>query len=242
VEDNIGRLAFSAGGLLVRDARDIVSEDLDWRGGYERVLGVIGAGARRRSRIAGRAQQRIDYTLDRLRGAGYVRQVRPIGTVAADPIYEIADDYLAFWFGVLREDSDLIEGGQGLAVRRRTLGRWQRHLGRVFESLAREHAIELVRRGELPADMAIGRWWKDETVEVDVLGLAGSGTGLVGESRWQARGISARDLLELRRKAAQVPEPADNLRLAFWTRIAGGLPPEAGADVSAFSVSDAIDG
>jgi AAA+ ATPase superfamily predicted ATPase len=242
VEDNIGRLAFSAGGLLVRDARDIVSEDLDWRGGYERVLGVIGAGARRRSRIAGRAQQRIDYTLDRLRGAGYVRQVRPIGTVAADPIYEIADDYLAFWFGVLREDSDLIEGGQGLAVRRRTLGRWQRHLGRVFESLAREHAIELVRRGELPADMAIGRWWKDETVEVDVLGLAGSGTGLVGESRWQARGISARDLLELRRKAAQMPEPADNLRLAFWTRIAGGLPPEAGADVSAFSVSDAIDG
>jgi hypothetical protein len=32
---------------------------LDWRGGYERVLAAIGSGARRRSRIAGRAQQRI---------------------------------------------------------------------------------------------------------------------------------------------------------------------------------------
>ena len=63
VETNLGRLAYASAGLLVRDALDIIGEDLDWRGGYERVLAAIGFGARRRSRIAGRAQQRIDYTL-----------------------------------------------------------------------------------------------------------------------------------------------------------------------------------
>lgn len=68
------------------------SENLDWRGGYKRVLGALGAGTRRRSRIASRAQQRIDYTLDRLRRAGYVRAVRPHGSPAtADPLYEIMD-------------------------------------------------------------------------------------------------------------------------------------------------------
>jgi hypothetical protein len=92
--------------LLLRDALDILSEDLDWRGGYERVLAALGAGTRRRSRIASRAQQRIDYTLDRLRRAGYVHAVRPHGAPAtADPLYEISDPYLAFWFAVLRDDA-----------------------------------------------------------------------------------------------------------------------------------------
>jgi hypothetical protein len=58
------------------------------------VLAAIGFGARRRSRIAGRAQQRIDDTLERLRRAGYVK---------------------------------------------------------------------------FASDMIIGRWWRDETVEIDVL-------------------------------------------------------------------------
>ncbi|MGH3755684.1 MAG: DUF234 domain-containing protein [Pseudonocardiaceae bacterium] len=152
---------------------DILSEDLDWRGGYERVLGALGAGTRRRSRIASRAQQRIDYTLDRLRRAGYVRAVRPHGSPAtADPLYEITDPYLAFWFAVLREDADLVEGGQGRAVQQRVRERWQAHLGRVFEEeAAREHAVRLAESGELPAQMTIGRWWRDELAEVDVLGL-----------------------------------------------------------------------
>ena len=112
VEDNLRRHAYEPAGILVRDAMDILGEDLDWRGGYERVLTAIGYGARRRSRIAGRAQQRIDYTLERLRRAGYVRRVVPVGRTTADPLYEIADTHLAFWFGVLRADVDLIEGGQ----------------------------------------------------------------------------------------------------------------------------------
>ena len=85
-------VAFTPGGLLLRYVLDILSEDLDWRGGYERVLGALGAGTRPRSRIASRAQQRIDYTLDRLRRAGYVRAVRLHGSpVTADPLYEITD-------------------------------------------------------------------------------------------------------------------------------------------------------
>jgi DNA-binding transcriptional ArsR family regulator len=158
VDENLHRLAYSPAGILVRDATDIIGEDLDWRGGYERVLTAIGYGARRRSRIAGRAQQRIDYTLERLRRAGYVRRVVPLGESSGDPLYEIADDYLAFWFGVLRDDVDLIEGGQGEAVRLRTQSRLQRHLARVFEAACRVHAARLVRAGAFPPDTVVGRW------------------------------------------------------------------------------------
>lgn len=237
VQDNLLQLAYAPAGVLVRDAMDILSEDLDWRGGYERVLTAIGCGTRRRSRIAGRAQQRIDYTLERLRRSGFVRRVVPLGQPAADPLYEIADVYLAFWFGVLRDDVDLIEGGQGDAVRRRTAERLQQHIGRVFESACRSHAAWLVRDGVLPTDMIVGRWWRDETAEIDVLGLVDDRTGLLGECRWQADPLTGRDLTELSRKSAYVPNPAEDLRLMFWTR-SGTAEPRFPATV--FSVDDVI--
>ncbi|MFU8872185.1 ATP-binding protein [Micromonospora sp. SL4-19] len=220
IAENLDELAFTPGGLLLRDAPDILSEDLDWRGGYERVLTAMAGGARRRSKIAGRAQQRIDYTLDRLRRAGYVRAVRALGAGGStDPLYEIADDYLAYWFRVLRDDADLIDGGQGPAVRQRTAGRWQIHLARVFEAAARDHAQRLVAAGALPGDTIIGRWWKDETVEIDVLGLADDEPVLVGECRWQAEPLAQRDLGELQRRAAYLPPPGRaGLTFAFWSR------------------------
>jgi AAA+ ATPase superfamily predicted ATPase len=237
VADNLSRLAYEPAGILVRDAIGILSEDLDWRGGYERVLGAIGCGARRRSRIAGRAQQRIDYTLERLRGSGYVRRVVPLGQATADPLYEIADTYLAFWFGVLRDDVDLIEGGQGDAVRHRTEQRLRQHIGRVFEAACRDHATRLVRDGTLPPNMVTGRWWRDETAEVDVLGMIGGQTALMGECRWQAGPLTARDLTELHRKAAYVPDPAGDLTLRFWTRSGATEP---GFPVTAYSADDVI--
>lgn len=237
VQDNLLRLAYAPAGVLVRDAMDILSEDLDWRGGYERVLTAIGRGIRRRSRIAGRAQQRIDYTLERLRRSGYVQRVVPLGQPAADPLYEIADVYLAFWFGVLRDDVDLIEGGQGDAVRRRTAERLQQHIGQVFESACRSHAAMLVRDGVLPTDMVVGRWWRDETAEVDVLGMVGDQTGLLGECRWQTAPLTGRDLAELGRKSAYIPNPADDLRLMFWTR--SGMA-ESRFPATVFSADDVI--
>jgi uncharacterized protein len=241
-EENLAELAFTPGGLLLRDAPDILSEDLDWRGGYERVLTAMAGGARRRSRIAGRAQQRIDYTLDRLRRAGYVRAVRSLGSGGSpDPMYEIADDYLAYWFAVLRDDADLIEGGQGAAVRHRTQGRWQTHLARVFEAAARDHVQRMVAAGALPADTVVGRWWKDETAEVDVLGLTTDEPILVGECRWQAKPITERDLAELRRKAAHIrPATAASTTYAFWSR--GRTDPALAChpDVRGFTPADIL--
>ncbi len=201
------------------------------------MLAAIGSGARRRSRRAGRAQQRIDYTLERLRRSGYVRRVVPLGHATADPLYEIADTYLAFWFGVLRDDVDLIEGGQGDVVRSRTEQRLQQHIGRVFEEICREHAVRLVRDGLLPQDMVIGRWWRDATAEVDVLGMIGGKAALLGECRWQTAPLTGRDLTELQRKAAYVPDPGDDLRLAFWTRT--GMA-EQGFPAEVFSADDVI--
>ena len=243
VEENLARLAFTPGSLLLTAVPEILSEDLDARGGYERVLASMAGGATRRSRIAGRARQRIDHTLARLQRGGYVRAVRPVGAPAtADPRYEINDTYLAFWFSVLRDDAELISGGQGRAVRRRADGRWQRHVGAVFEDAARAHAVRLVDDGRLPPDTVIGRWWRDEVVEVDVLGLQGDAVRLLGEVRWQTRPPGARDVTELAAGLAHLPPAHPDLQLALWGRHGGIAELAARSDLEVFDARDVVDG
>ena len=242
VDANLLRLAFSPDGVLLTDAYDIMSEDLDWRSGYERVLAAIATiTGVRRGKIASRANQRIDYTLTRLQRAGYVRAETPLGaSPGAPPLYAIDDVYLAFWLGVLRSDAELIDGGQGRAVLARRRPLLDRHVGAVFERLARDHAVRLVAAGGvLPATTVVGRWWKDEQAEIDVLGLDGDHAVLLGEATWHTGPVDARDLRELHRKAALLPrEPADP-RLAFWSRsgLSSGL---AAAGVWGFGPADVL--
>ena len=61
---------------------------------------------------------------------------------------------------------DLIEGGQGRPTAS-ARPRLDRHVPRVFESACRDHAALLARDGEFPSGMIIGRWWRDETAEID---------------------------------------------------------------------------
>jgi hypothetical protein len=86
--------------------------------------------------------------------------------------------------------------------------------------------------------MIIGRWWRDETVEIDVLGISADRTGMLGECRWQKAPLTSRDVLELQRKISFTPEPAHEVRLLFWTRT-GAVEP--GFPARAYSVADVID-
>jgi hypothetical protein len=42
--------------------------------------------------------------------------------------------------------------------------------------------------------MIIGRWWRDETAEIDVLGTSAGKTGLLEECRWKRAPLTMRDV------------------------------------------------
>lgn len=239
---NLLRLAGTPGGLLFEDALGILREELPETGGYPRILAAIGRGRTRSSEIANEAAQRIEHPLDVLVRAGFVRRSVPLGAPRrARPIYEIDDPYLAFWFGVLYSDADQINAGQGRAVLRRRREQWQKHLGWVFEELARDHTRRLVAGGELPDDMVVGRWWSTsgQSVEVDVLGMRGTRSVLLGEARWQSRPLGGRDIAQLAAKAAAVPRPSADPRLALWGR--GGVDASARSGrVSGYDLADML--
>lgn len=224
VEANLVRLAATPGGILLEDAAGMLLEELGHAGGYSRILAAVGRGKTRFSEIAAESDQRVERPLEILERAGLIARALPVGAPkGARPRYEIADPYLAFWFGVLYSDIPQIEAGQGAAVMRRRRPAWQGHLGAVFEDAARAHARRLVAAGELTDDLVVGRWWATtgKPCEIDVLGLRGSEARLLGEARWQSRPLGRRDLERLKRKTARVPNPAQEPIYALWSR--GGV-------------------
>ena len=240
---NLQNLAGAPGGILLESAAGMLREELE-AGGYARILAAICRGRTRYSDIAGEAGQRIQHPLDVLVDTGFVDKVVPIGAPkAARALYEITDPYLGLWFRVLYSDLGLIEGGQGRAVLSRVLPRWQHHLGRVFEQVSRAHAARLVGKGDLPADLVIGRWWATTgaPTEIDVLGLVGNRTALLGEAKWQAQPLGARDLQTLHRKAAHVPDPVASPVYALWGRE-GVTEAVRSAGALGFSASDVVAG
>ncbi len=109
--------------------------------------------------------------------------------------------------------------------------------------MARAHAARLVAGGHWPQDMIVGRWWshKGPVCEVDVLGLRGKKTALVGEVRWQKPALGMRDLARLRAKLPLTPNPVEEPIFALWGRSGGSQAiRQAGATV--FAADDLVDG
>jgi AAA+ ATPase superfamily predicted ATPase len=242
VDVNLLRLAFTAGGLLMQDAESILSEELSGTLGHSRILAAVGRGRTKYGEIANEAGQRVELPLETLVRAGFLRKTLPVGAPkGAHATYEIGDPYLSFWFTCVYANTVEIESGQGGAVLRRMRTLWQRHLGSVFEELARDHARRLVSEGRLPKEMVIGRWWTvhGTPCEVDVLGLEGNRSVLVGEARWQKDPLDMLALEELRRKVASVPRPAEDPTLALWSR-AGVSPSVKRAGALGFSLREML--
>jgi hypothetical protein len=184
----------------------------------------------------------VEAPLDMLVRAGFLRRSTPIGAPkGAKPFYEIGDPYLSFWFACLYANQTEIEAGQGRAVLARIGPLWQRHIGWVFEQAARAHAVRMVARGILPRNLVVGRWWATTgpACEVDILGLHGSKTALLGEARWQPRPLDMRDADELRRKIDRVPPPSGQLLLALWGRKGATLQARR-AGVLGFGLKDVL--
>jgi hypothetical protein len=236
-------LAGTPGGLLVEDARGILREELPQIGGYPRILAAIGRGRSRHAEIANEAAQRIDHPLDVLVQTGFVERIFPVGAPrGARTIYGLPDPYLGFWFRVLYAELAFIDGGQGSVALARAEPRWQTHLGAVFEDLARNHARRLVARSDLP-QMLIGRWWatRGQPCEIDVLGLEGKRTRLVGEARWQTRPLGRREVTTLLGKLSRTPSPHEDALLGLWGR-SGADPAVVGGEVIGFDAAAIVDG
>lgn len=240
--ENLRRLYFTPGGLLLRNGAQLIADVPD-EGGVRRTLHAIGSGADRRSAVASSAGQRVERPLDLLERATLIRRVRPVGAPDRTPgRWEPADAFLRAWYELCWADAEQIEAGLGGPVATARAGRWQRHLGWAFEEQARAHAVRLAGRGELPSDARYGRWWSTSgpQVEIDVLGVIGGRSTVIGEARWDSRPLGPRVLDELKAKERASPDPVPTPILCTWSR-GGGAEALSAHGVRSYTPAQMVD-
>jgi AAA+ ATPase superfamily predicted ATPase len=225
VRENLMRMACTPGGRLLGEGQLVMATEGDLGDLGELVLRAIATGRTRHGEIEQAVRAEPRRVLDRLIELRLVERLVPVTESPARTrrrVYRIADNFLAFWLGLLDHHRSAIERGLGRQVLPVLMKELDDHMGGRWEAAFREHLIRLAEAGELGEDIVdIGRWWRDSpAVEIDAVALAGRRREavLVGEAKWAKRVNAERLRRELERKAQALPRAADDLRYAVCAR------------------------
>lgn len=225
VRSNLLRLACTPGGRLLDEGQFVLASEGDLGDLGELVLRAIAAGRTRHSQIEQAVRAEPGRVLERLVELRLVERLTPVterGTRTRRRSYRIADNFLAFWLGLLDRHRSAIGRGLGRQVAPVLVRELDDHMGDRWEAAFRDHLVRLAAAGELgPEIVDIGPWWRDSPpVEIDAVALAGRQREavLVGEAKWSRRVDARRLLPALERKAEALPARADRLRYAICAR------------------------
>lgn len=223
---NLARLACTPGGQLLTEGQLVLATEGEGGELARQALYAIANGRTRFNEIEQTVRADPGRTLDRLVALRLVERVVP---VTEDPrrtrrrVYRIADNFLAFWLGVLDRCRPEIERGLGQSILPVLLSSLDDHMGGPWEQAFRDHLRRMATAGELGDDIvAVGPFWTsaEDPAEMDAVALAGRRREavLLGEAKWAKRVNAARLRAELERKAAALPRLANELRYAICAR------------------------
>lgn len=224
VAANLRRLAGQAGAPLLTEGQLVLATEVESGEYPAAVLHAIAAGRTRHNQIADAVRAEPTRTLDRLVQLRLVERVTPVteGERSRRRTYRIADNFLAFYLGLLTRYRPEIERGLGDAILPVLVASLDDQIGPAWEEAFRVHLRRLAAAGDLvPEIVALGAWWRaDGTDEIDAVALAGRSRVpvLVGEAKW-ARQVSAAPVVAgLVRKAAGLTDDPDRLSFVVGAR------------------------
>lgn len=226
IRSNLARLACTPGGLLLTEGELVLATEGDTGDLGRQVLFSIAAGRTKFNEIAAAVRADPGRVLDRLVALRLVERVVP---VTEDPrrtrrrIYRIADNFLAFWLGVLDRHRAEIERGLGSSILGVLLAGLGDHLGGPWEEAFRAHLRRLAEQGLLgDGIVAVGPFWtaEQDPHEIDAVVLAGRDRAavLVGEAKWATRVDAVRIRRALEQKARALPRLADDVGYVVCAR------------------------
>ncbi|WP_456326337.1 ATP-binding protein [Palaeococcus sp. (in: euryarchaeotes)] len=210
VEENIERSFYSKVSILYEDAERLLKDELREPIDYLNILKAINEGKTKLTEIAGEtriAVTNIPKYIKTLETLDLVYKEFPITQRERRRfgIYRIKDFYYRFWLRFVYPYRDDIEIG---AISFEDFKEdFNKYLGEVFESVAKQFLIRLNTEGKLPFRFTkIGRWW-DKKVEIDLVAI-NSITGEVGffEVKWRelSYGRAKKVLKALKEKSTHI--------------------------------------
>lgn len=226
LKTNLNHLACTPGGQLLTEGQLVLATEGEGGELARLVLYAIATGRTRFNEIEQAVRADPGRTLDRLVALRLVERVVP---VTEDPrrtrrrIYRIADNFLAFWLGLLDRYRPEIERGLGESILPVLLDSLDDYMGGPWEEAFRDHLRLRAAAGELGDEIvAIGPFWTsaDDPAEIDAVALAGRGREavLVGEAKWAKRVNAVQLRAQLERKAVALPRLSAEPRYAISAR------------------------
>ncbi len=226
IKANLMRLACTPGGPLLTEGQLVLATEGEGGELARQTLYAIASGRTKFNEIEQVVRADPGRTLERLVELRLVERLVP---VTEDPrrtrrrTYRIADNFLAFWLGLLDRYRPEIERGLGESILPVLLESLDQHMGGPWENAYRDHLRRLAAGGGLvPGVVAVGPYWTAaaDPTEIDAVVLAGRSREavLVGEAKWGKRVDGARVLPELERKAGALPNLAAEPRYALCAR------------------------
>lgn len=220
---NLRRLFADPASPLVAEGEFVLTSELRAAAGYFRILRAIASGRTTYGAIRQFADIEVQHQLERLLEIELIERVVP---VTEDPartkqvVYRIADDFLSFWFQFIYRRRADIERGLGRdVVDRSLLPALADYIGPRWEEMCRQFVRRKAAQSELSVRLSsVGRWWmRDNSVEIDVVGLRGREVALVGSAKW-TRSVGRTELRRLRAAARSLPRLADDVVYALFAR------------------------
>jgi len=225
VRDNLAQLACSPGGRLLNEGQLVLATEGDLGDLGHLTLRAIAAGRTRHAEIQQAVGGEPARVLERLIELQLVERLVPAGDNPARTrrrTYRIADNFLAFWLGVLDRHRSAIERGLAETVLPVLMGQLDDHMGERWEAAFWAHLTRMAAGGLLGDDVVeVGRWWRESPpVEIDAVVLAGRRREavLVGEAKWARRVDGRREVRALAAKAEALPRQDGVLRHAICAR------------------------
>jgi len=226
VEDNLLRLACTPGGQLLIEGQLVLATEGEGGELARQTLYAIASGRTKFNEIEQAVRADPGRTLEKLVELRLVERLVP---VTEDPrrtrrrIYRIADNFLAFWLGLLDRYRPEIERGLGKSILPVLLESIDHQMGGPWEDAFRAHLRRLATTGRLLLDaVAVGPFWTAaaDPGEIDAVVLTGRRREavLIGEAKWGKRVDGARLRAELERKAQSLPRLAAEPRYAICAR------------------------
>lgn len=226
IRENLADLLCTPGGLLLTEGELVLATEGESGELARRVLFATAHGRTKHNEIEDAVRADPARTLERLVELRLLERLSPVTEDVRRTrrrIYRIADNFLAFWLGVVDRYRAEIQRGLGKSILPVMLKDLDDHLGPRWEEAFRMHLRRMAERGELgPGIVAVGPFWTAgrEAAEIDAVVLAGRRREavLVGEAKWSKKVEAPPIRRKLEKKSESLPSVSHELRYAVCAR------------------------
>lgn len=210
--DALRDLALNPSGILYREARYLLQEEITTPNTSWSILNGLGNGTGRISELGSRlnlpANQLTRY-IDLLKDLYLVHREVPV--LEKNPqkskkgFYQVADPFLRLWFGAIYPYESFLEFGQIDLVEERLQPLIDNHIAYCFETICRDYTRSRV--GDFDC-LRVGRQW-GKNYKIDVAGVdVDNSLVLAGECKWSQRPVGLSVLQSLKEKIVVNKLPA----------------------------------